>query len=122
MAYYNNGVVVTKVAAQALSAGRFVKISGADDQVDYAATPASDIIYGVTMADAVSGGPVPVCIAGEAKLLSSGAITRGTRVTSAASGKGAAGATTNECGGIALETAANNDVFTILVCPGSYQK
>lgn len=105
-------------AAGAITKQRIVKFDAADGEVVQAAA-ATDLLLGVAAATAASGDRVRVDHEGIVQVEAGGAITRGDYVTSDANGKAVAAApgagVNNSVIGRALVTAANADIFPVLL-------
>ncbi len=121
MAVYEKLKVVTlECNTGTVTQYKFVKISGADDQV-INTTACTDIAIGVAQeTQATTGGTVPVGFAGVTKLkITSGSVVRGTQVTSHSDGGGKTAAAADQVHGIALSSAAVNDIIDVLLFPSS---
>ncbi len=96
----------------------FVRIGDADLTVGKAY--ANDRIIGVSQDSARKGEAVSVGMVGITKMRAGGIITRGQAVRSKADGSAVRwlGAAAQHIGGIALETAAVGDIFTLLLTAG----
>ena len=81
---------------------------------------ATDAMIGVAGSqDAASGEVVEVAVAGIAEVIAGEAITRGDLISADADGEAAtADAKTDRVVGVALESAADGDIFPLLLSPG----
>lgn len=127
MAWKNEVLITTLVAAGTIAAKRFVTpIGAADNGILVGSAAATSRIIGVTMDNKVSyasGDQVPVAVCGVVKVEAGAAITLGDRLTTDGTGRAIAAVTTNEGGAIALEAAAAAGVMiSALLTPGAYQK
>ncbi|HCZ47418.1 MAG TPA: DUF2190 domain-containing protein [Gammaproteobacteria bacterium] len=117
MAYSRLGQVETYVAGGSISKNTLLKFDSSDDAV-VVATAATDLIIGVALNDAASGERVEVQVSGIAEVKSAGAISRGAFVTATTAGEAvalAAAATIKTGIGRALKTAADDDIFPMLI-------
>ena len=116
----NEALLVRPYTAEgAVTKGHILKVGSADDDVAHA-TAGSDTPIGVALNNAADDGKVYVAHGGIVQAISSAAIARGSRVRAAAGGKGAATSTASDgVAGIALQAAATDTSFALLVCPSS---
>lgn len=109
------------VATSALGLGVAVKLSSGEV---VAATAGTDKIIGVTENSCEAGEVVSVRLrnaSGTAKVKSGGSVSIGDRVTATTAGKLIATTTANdEVVGLALEAAASNDVFEVMLSLDRY--
>lgn len=113
----NETLIKQYVAGAAIAACRIVKFDTTDGTVIQAAA-AADLSVGVCGAvGPASGERVDVVQAGIAEVEFAGVVARGALVTSDASGKGVAAASTNRAIGIALVTTAAGDIAPVLIAP-----
>lgn len=105
------------VAGAAIGAFRIVKFDTTDGTVIQAAA-ASDLSVGVcNSVGPASGERVDVVVVGIADVEFGGTVTRGAMVTSDASGRGVAAASTNRVIGIAQVSAVSGDIAPVLIAP-----
>lgn len=108
---YKPGQSFTRVTSAAVTAGQCLVVSGVNTVAPSAAANAAYL--GVAAFDAASGAEVTVLSGGVHILASSGSITAGDLVTTAAAGavatQGAASAANDvQCIGVAMDTAASS--------------
>lgn len=118
--YENLKCISLELNTGSIAAHHFVKISGADGQCVIAAAD-TDIVIGIAQeAASVVGGSLPVAVGGVSKLkVTSGTVARGAQVTSHTDGGGKTAASGDEVHGIALSSAAVNDIIDVLLTPSS---
>lgn len=113
------------VAGTAIAKRRIVKFDAADGKVIQAAAATDSLVGVAAELDAASGARVDVHLAGIAEIEAGGAVTRGGLVTADANGKAVAAApasgVNNRVIGVAMVTAANGDVFPVLLAPNLIQ-
>lgn len=117
-------LTMTYDAGAAITKRRIVKLSA--DFTAIQAAAATDAMFGVAAElDAVSGGRVDVHLSGVAEIEAGGTVTRGALLTSDANGKAVAAApatgVNNRVIGTALVSAADGDVFPVLLGPHQIQ-
>ena len=121
MAVYENlSCISLELNAGTVAQYYFVKISGADGQfIEGAAN--TDICVGVAQtAETTVGNSVAIGYAGISKVkVTNGTITRGGQVTCHSDGGATAAGSGDEVQGIALSSAALNDVIDILLTPSA---
>lgn len=107
-AQYKPVLTLTLVAAEDLTAHRFVTASGQK-------ATGSVIALGVTGADVNSSEPVDVIVEGTAVVEAGGSISKGALVTGDANGKAITATSGTYVYGIALEDASAGDLFEVLL-------
>ncbi len=113
---HNPLLIKTFTAGAAIEPYRFVKLS-ADGTVITAAAATDPIIGATDELATVSGDRADVILAGIATLKAGGIIARGALVTSDTTGKAVTASEDDRNAGIALVTAAANDLIPVLVAP-----
>lgn len=114
------------VAGAPVAQYRIVKPGAADGRV-VQASATTDALIGVAIqpGGAASGAVCEVQMAGIADVVAGGAVAYGALVSTDADGKAVEASATAGSNirvlGIALKSAAANDIFPILIAPGSYQ-
>jgi hypothetical protein len=119
MAQVNDLLTKTYKAGGTILANTIVKFDSADDTIVPAAA-ATDLAIGVALNGAASGERVDVQMLGIVEVKAGGAITRGDFIVSDASAEAvalAAAATIKVAVGRALATAADGDIFHMLLTP-----
>jgi hypothetical protein len=117
----SNPILIKKFTASGAVAGNRIVKHGAADNLVALAAAATDLLIGVSQnkVDAADTEPVDVILQGLATVKAGGAITRGAKVTSDATGQAVAAApaagANNQILGIAYEAAANGDLFRVLI-------
>jgi hypothetical protein len=112
-------------AGGTIAARTLVKF-GADDQTVVAAAAVGDLILGVTTdLPVVAGETVDVILVGIGEAIAGGTITRGALLTSNATGQVVAAApaagANNRIAGVAIASAAANDIIAVLITQASLQ-
>jgi hypothetical protein len=111
-------------ASGAITEGKIV-MPGASDGLAAHATAATDLAIGIASHDAADGATVRVMLAGRAKCVAGGNITRGQKLTSGAAGVAVAAApaagVNNQIIGIALQSAVAGDLFSALLAQSVMQ-
>lgn len=117
-------LIKTFKATGTINKNNIVKFGSNDDEVVEAAA-ATDLVIGVAVEAAVSGGRVDVILFGIAQVVAGGTITRGNMVVSSASGtavqQAAASGVNNIVLGQAIDSAVSGDEFRVKVNPGYLQ-
>lgn len=121
----NQGLTKNFNAGAAVTKRRIIKF-GADDKTVVQAAAVGDAMFGVsTDVDTTTGEPTDVQVAGIALVQAGGAVTRGDPITSDANGKAVAAApgagVNNRVIGVAMQSAALDDLFDVLLAPGRIQ-
>lgn len=118
---YNNNILIKSFfAIAAIAANTIVKFDADDDTVS-ASAAAGDAHIGVTnelgatAEDAAEGATIDVVICGIAEIRLGGAVIRGEKLTSDASGLAIAGAAGNQAIGVAFMSGVANDVIPVLL-------
>lgn len=111
MAFKENVATRTYISGSAIAQYRFVVLA-ADGQVDYPS--AGKRADGVALFPASGAGiAIPVVYDGRVQVEAEGVISRGGAVTTDASGKAIAAASTDIILGTALETSADGQIITV---------
>lgn len=113
---HNPLLIKTFTAGAAIEPYRFVKLS-ADGTVITAAAATDPIIGATDELATVSGDRADVILAGIATLKAGGVIARGALVTSDSTGQAVTASEDDRNAGIALVTAAENDLIPVLIAP-----
>jgi len=102
-------------AGGAIAANTIVKF-GADDNTIVAGAAAADLVIGVsTFVPAATGERCDAILSGEADILFGGTVSRGSLVTTDASGRAVAAVATNRVIGIAMVSAVVGDIGKIVI-------
>lgn len=118
MAYENATVTITVPAAADLSTHQY-KLVTVNSSGQVALGTATTLIVGALQNKPTAAGQAAtVCWAGVSKVVAAGVITAGARVTSDANGLAIAATTAGDAViGVALATAAANDIIPVLINP-----
>jgi len=118
----NPGLIKAFTAGGTIAANTIVKLNANDGEV-VAATAKTDLVVGIARDAGVAGDRVDVTLTGSELLKAAGAIAAGDYVVATAAGEAVAGTATTakqQAIGIALETVANNDLFTCLIARSQF--
>lgn len=97
----------------------YIARMGSDGDIELGAA-ASDKLLGVIRETNVADHPVTVQFGGVGKVIAGGTVTPGDLITSDGNGKGIATTSSgNRIIGIAMTAADSNDIFSVMLSPGS---
>lgn len=110
----SDGFIKTFDAGAAITKKRIVMVGAADNEAITATAGA--VAIGVSAeVDVLSGDTVDVIMSGTPDVEYGGAVTRGARLASDATGRAVAAATADECIGVALESGVAGDIRPMLI-------
>lgn len=119
-----SGIEKSVIAGAAITAFTLAKF-GSDDNTMVPASAVSDLLVGIFQHDAANGAEVRVMLTGISRAKAGGTITRGSMLTSDASGQVVAAAPSsgvnNQVIGRALASASSGDIIPVLLSQGIVQ-